>query len=59
MVPGTHEGAPAGVPWRKKLIWTTAITALIWAMLAYIIFGGMITRADISKPGSADPLTIW
>lgn len=49
VVLGTHEGAPAGVPWRKKLLWTTAITALMWAIVAYIIFSGTITRADIAN----------
>lgn len=46
---GTHAGAPAGVPWRRKLLLTTAITALMWAVVAYIIFSGTITRADIAN----------
>lgn len=49
IVAGTHAGAPAGVPWRSKLIWTTAITTLLWGIIAVIIFGGLITRADISN----------
>lgn len=49
VVLGTHEGAPAGVPWRRKLALTTAITALMWATIAYVIFSGTITRADIAN----------
>lgn len=49
VVAGTHAGAPAGVAWRRKLIWTTLITALMWSVIAYIIFSGTITRADISN----------
>lgn len=49
VVAGTHAGAPAGVPWRRKLLWTTAITALIWAVIAFVIFSGAISRADISN----------
>ncbi|RJL03940.1 DUF1467 family protein [Paracoccus aestuarii] len=49
VVPGTHAGAPSGVNWRRKLLWTTAITSLMWAVIAVIIFGGLITRADISN----------
>lgn len=48
IVPGTHAGAPAGVPWRRKLLWTTGITSIIWAAIAFVILGGLITRADIS-----------
>ena len=36
IVPGTHAGAPSGVNWRRKLIWTTAITSAIWAVLALL-----------------------
>ncbi|WP_304616232.1 DUF1467 family protein [Paracoccus sp. (in: a-proteobacteria)] len=48
IVRGTHAGAPAGVPWRRKLVWTTLITSLTWAVIAFIIFGEIITRSDIS-----------
>lgn len=46
---GTHAGAPAGVPWRRKLILTTLITAAMWGLIAYVIFSGAITRADIAN----------
>ena len=47
VVPGTHAGAPAGIPWRRKLILTTLIAAAVWGVLAAIILGGLITRTDI------------
>jgi hypothetical protein len=34
---------------RGKLIWTTVIAGLIWAVLAYVILGGLITRADVAN----------
>ena len=32
---------------KKKAIMTTIIAAVIWAIIAYVILGGVITRADI------------
>ena len=49
IVPGTPAGAPADLRLRGKLIWTTVIAGLIWAVLAYVILGGLITRADIAN----------
>lgn len=48
VVPGTHAGAPAGVPWRRKLMLTTLIAGAIWAVIAVLILGGIVTRADIA-----------
>ncbi|MFC3169881.1 MULTISPECIES: DUF1467 family protein [Paracoccus] len=49
IVPGTPAGAPADLRWKRKLIWTTAVTALIWAVIASVILGGFVTRADIAN----------
>ena len=49
IVPGTPAGAPADLRLRGKLIWTTVIAGLIWAVLAYVILGGLITRADVAN----------
>ena len=49
IVPGTHAGAPSGTPWRRKLILTTLIAGAIWAVIAGVILGGFVTRADISN----------
>ena len=49
VVPGTPAGAPADLRLRGKLIWTTVIAGLIWAAIAFVILGGLITRADIAN----------
>ncbi|WEF23627.1 DUF1467 family protein [Paracoccus sp. S3-43] len=49
IVPGTPAGAPADLRLKGKLIWTTVIAAIIWAAIAYVILGGLITRADIEN----------
>lgn len=49
VVHGTHAGAPSGINWRRKLLWTTGVSSVIWGILAFVILGGIITRADISQ----------
>lgn len=49
IVPGTPAGAPADLQLKRKLIWTTVITALIWGAIAAVILGGFVTRADIAN----------
>lgn len=49
VVPGTPAGAPADLKMKRKLIWTTVIAAAIWAVLAYVILSGMISRADLES----------
>lgn len=49
VVPGTPAGAPADLPLKRKLIWTTLISATLWGVLAWIILGGIITRADLEQ----------
>lgn len=47
IVPGTHAGAPEEHHLRKKLIITTAIAAVVWAITATIILSGWITVRDL------------
>lgn len=47
VVPGTPPGAPADPKLKKKALWATLIAAVIWAGIAYVILGGVITRANI------------
>ncbi|MDQ7777177.1 DUF1467 family protein [Paracoccus aminovorans] len=47
VTPGTPAGAPHEPKLKKKLIWATLIAALIWGVIAYVIIGGIITRADL------------
>ncbi|MBD9525713.1 MULTISPECIES: DUF1467 family protein [Paracoccus] len=47
VTPGTPAGAPHEPKLKKKMIWATLIAALIWAGIAWVILGGVITRSDI------------
>ncbi|MDB6177465.1 DUF1467 family protein [Paracoccus sp. Z330] len=47
IVPGTPAGAPANLPVKRKMLLTTLISAAIWGVIAWIILGGIVTRADI------------
>jgi predicted secreted protein len=42
---GTDPGAPAIPNMKKKLIWTTIITFMVWGALAVIISSGLISLA--------------
>lgn len=44
---GTPPGAPYRPQLRKKALWCTVITTVLWAVIAYVILGGVITRADL------------
>ena len=47
IVPGTPAGAPADLKLKRKVIITTTITIVMWAVLAAIILPGRITLRDI------------
>lgn len=49
IVPGTPAGAPADLRMRRKLILTTLIAALLWGLIAWVIFGEIVTRADLEQ----------
>ena len=49
IVPGTPAGAPGNLKWRRKLLWTTLVTTVLWGIIAWVILGGVITRADIEN----------
>lgn len=46
-VPGTHHGSPERHDLKKKAWITTGVAFVIWAILAWIILGGIITLDDI------------
>ena len=46
-VPGTPSGAPHRPRIGRKMLWATAIAAVLWAGCAYVILSGMITREDV------------
>lgn len=47
VVPGTPASAPVDPMLKKKAIWTTAITTLLWAVIAWVILSGRVTLADL------------
>lgn len=56
VVPGTQAGAPHHHHLKKKAWITTGVSAVIWAILFWIITSGMITVRDIDFMGRMDPL---
>tara|TARA_R110002110_G_scaffold18457_19_gene77375 strand:+ start:358 stop:651 length:294 start_codon:yes stop_codon:yes gene_type:complete len=49
VVPGTHAGAPEHHHLKKKALWTTVVSAVIWAILATIILSEWISVADVEQ----------
>lgn len=47
IVPGTPAGAPANVQMKRKVIWTTMITIVLWSVIAAVILTGTVTLKDI------------
>ena len=42
---GTDPGAPAFPNIKKKIIWTTLITFVVWGILAFVIASGWVSLA--------------
>jgi len=49
IVPGTHAGAPEHHHLRKKALWCTAISLVVWGAFAAIILSGVITVDNLEK----------
>lgn len=47
VVPGTHAGAPAEFKLGRRVRLVTAISVVVWALIAGIILSGAITVRDI------------
>ncbi|WP_424987685.1 DUF1467 family protein [Microbulbifer sp. S227A] len=45
--PGTHAGAPEVHNIRKKMLITTAVALVIWAVVVTIILSGVISVRDL------------
>lgn len=43
IVRGTHASAPENPRLKRKALWTTVIALLIWALVAGVIFSGVIS----------------
>ena len=46
-VTGTHGSAPVNAQIKRRFVITSAVAAVIWAVIAAIILSGVITIADI------------
>lgn len=49
VIPGTHAGAPEHHHLRKKALWTTFISAILWGIVATIILSEWISVADVES----------
>jgi predicted secreted protein len=47
VVPGTPEGAPASIDMWKKARLVTWVSALVWLVVAGVIFSGVVTVRDL------------
>lgn len=47
VVPGTHAGAPANFHLKRKLVWVTAISLVVWLILTVIIQSGVVGVRDL------------
>lgn len=55
VTPGTPASAPADAKIVKKAKITTAITVVLWAVIAYVILSGMVTIYDLDWFGRLTP----
>jgi predicted secreted protein len=46
VVEGTEPGAPVTPNIKKKLIWTSGITLIIWSILAFLMTSGWISLSN-------------
>ncbi|SFP81458.1 DUF1467 family protein [Tranquillimonas alkanivorans] len=56
IVPGTHAGAPANLQMKRKALWVTGISFVLWILIAGIILSGWITVRDFDWFGRMDPI---
>ena len=47
VTPGTPASAPHKPQLLRKMIWASIITAILWAIAAWMIVGGVISRDDV------------
>ena len=51
--PGTDPGAP-GVPYlARKLVWTTLVATVVFAVCAYVYVNALITLDDLARCSDA------
>ncbi|MDO5632699.1 MAG: DUF1467 family protein [Paracoccus sp. (in: a-proteobacteria)] len=47
VVPGTPASAPHNPRLGRKALIATGVAAVVWAVIAWVIFSDLVTRADI------------
>jgi len=47
IVPGTHAGSPTNPQMKKRFLITTAISIVLWIIIAGTIISGVITIRDL------------
>jgi predicted secreted protein len=55
IVHGTHAGAPHEPQMKKRMLITTVVAFVLWAIIAYVISSGMLTVRDIDWFGRMAP----
>ena len=58
--PGTDPGAPPVPRLKAKLVWTTLVATVVWAMCAVVYVSGLVTLdglASLFSIPDAEPLT--
>ena len=47
IVPGTPQSAPANLRFGRKIVLTSVVATLVWALVVAIIVSGVISIADL------------
>lgn len=47
IVPGTHASSPENPQMKKRFLITTVVAAILWVIIAGVIFSGLITVRDL------------
>ena len=55
VVPGTHASAPANINMKRKALIVTAISIVLWLIIAGIIYSGWISVRDLDWFGRMSP----
>ena len=58
VVPGTPASAPAELNMRRKVVITTLVMIVIWAICAVVLISGWISMEDVDWVGRLDPREI-
>ena len=57
VTPGTHASSPANLNMKRKALWVTAISVVLWVLIAGVILSGAISVRDFDWFGRMAPVT--